>query len=160
MTDTEFRRLYDNLTATLSRDNETLLRVGLPALCNADTDDVEHFIVEHWQKPVDDNNFEHVGHEFKRWFGERYPEEYVSSNFALGIPPPTTKKRSTDKNWRSRPSQNPQRWRETKARGRQRRNEVAQSMGFDNSGDLLSTICKADPTIRQQIAELLNKIGS
>ena len=87
MTDTEFRRRYDELTATLSKANETLLTVSLPMLCNADTDAVEEFIVNHWQQPVTDENFEKIGHAFKRWFGERYPEEYVNSNFALGIPP-------------------------------------------------------------------------
>lgn len=91
MSDTEFT--YETLTANLSGDNKTLLTISLPILCNADTDAVIEFIVNHWRKPVDDGNFEEVGHEFKRWFGERYPEEYVNSNFALNIPPVKNKRK-------------------------------------------------------------------
>lgn len=101
MNDTEFRRTYDTLTANLSQHNETLLTISLPMICNADSDAVEEFIVNHWKQPVDNSNFEQVGHEFKRWFGERYPEEYVNSNFALNIPPSDKPKRRFNPNWPS-----------------------------------------------------------
>ena len=69
---------YRRLTAGLSATNEMALAVGLPMKCNADSTDVEVFIVEHYKQAVNDENFVQVGHEFKRWFRETAPHEYAT----------------------------------------------------------------------------------
>lgn len=73
---------YAKLTANLSNRNEQLLAVALPTQCNADSTDVEEFIVNHWKRPVDDSNFKQVGEAFKAWFRETAPDEYRDPTMA------------------------------------------------------------------------------
>lgn len=73
---TEYRRL----TAGLSDTNEMALTVGLPMTCNADSVDVEVFIVEHYKRPVTDDNFKQVGNEFRKWFRETATEDTARFN--------------------------------------------------------------------------------
>jgi hypothetical protein len=77
---------YRRLTTGLSDANEISLTVGLPMACNADSVDVETFVVEHWCKPVTDENFVAVGHEFKKWFREVAPAEYATAETARFTP--------------------------------------------------------------------------
>lgn len=74
----QFYAQYRELTKGLSEKNDQLLTLGLPMTCNADSTDVEHFIVNVWSLPVTDDNYVEVGHAFKRWFKEAYPHEYAT----------------------------------------------------------------------------------
>lgn len=74
----EFYQKYHALTGNLSQKEDQLLTVALPMTINADTMDVENFIVNVWQQPVTDDNYIEVGHAFKKWFKENHPEEYAT----------------------------------------------------------------------------------
>lgn len=64
----EERKAYDALTTGLSKHNDQLLTVGLPMTCDADSTDVEYFIINVYKQPVDDDNYIEVGHKFKDWY--------------------------------------------------------------------------------------------
>lgn len=74
---------YDMLTTGLSKENETLLTVGLPLTCNADSVDVYHYITDVRKLPVNDENFKNVGFAFKKWYKETYPDEYATVETAM-----------------------------------------------------------------------------
>jgi hypothetical protein len=67
----------------------------------------------------------------------------------------TTTKRKSDPNWRNRPSQTPEARAARDKLTTQRRNNVAQQMGFANSGALLAAITQASKDVQEQIAQLL-----
>jgi hypothetical protein len=73
---------YRRLTADLSDTNEMALTVSLPMTCNADSTDVEVFVVEHYKQPVTNDNFKQVGNEFRKWFRETAPNEYATAETA------------------------------------------------------------------------------
>lgn len=74
----KFYKRYDELTTGLSKENQQLFTLGLPMTCNADSVDVENYIVNEYKQPVDDNNFIEVGYMFKAWYKEKYPTEYAA----------------------------------------------------------------------------------
>lgn len=69
---------HRRLTAGLSKQNDLEFFVRLPMTCNADSTDVEVFVVEHYKQPVTDDNFKQVGNEFRKWFQETAPNEYAT----------------------------------------------------------------------------------
>ncbi len=67
--------LYEKLTAGMSEKNQQAF-VLCPMYIGGDSTDIETFIEMVYQKPVTDENFKQVAHEFRRWYRDNYPGEY------------------------------------------------------------------------------------
>jgi hypothetical protein len=64
-------------------------------------------------------------------------------------------KRKFNPAWPSAQADSPERNQKAMRAGRQRRNKMAQTLGYPNAGALLSAIEQAGAEVRQQIAKLL-----